>query len=288
MSRDEPPVGVNIRNANTDKKKCYASYHTSPSSMGALELFRERLYKGLVKKAIERSGFRPLLHDIYWSLYWRKQRTVTHSICGVSAEFDVRSRGDAVFLEHILNSEETVLADILDRTTESDVFFDIGSHHGLYSCLVGKRARQVVAFEPREGRFSRLERNLEKNSIPGKCVQAAVGEEDGHRNWEVADGEYDVCSIDTLISSGRTPAPTVIKIDVEGAELNVLRGMRRTLESDPPGAVYIELHPESAVDAGLSEADQTVLRRYLSQRGYRVSNMYQRNNQPFLRAEFDV
>jgi len=69
-----------------------------------------------------------------------------------------------------------------------------------------------------------------------------------------------VARLDTLIESGRLPAPNVIKVDVEGAEERLLRGAIRTLETYSPGLV-IEHH-------GV-EASRAVV-RFLHSIGYHV------------------
>jgi hypothetical protein len=53
--------------------------------------------------------------------------------------------------------------------------------------------------------------------------------------------EVQLVAIDDLVANGSVKPPTVVKIDVEGAELAVLQGMRRTLAEHRP-AVICELH----------------------------------------------
>lgn len=62
-----------------------------------------------------------------------------------------------------------------------------------------------------------------------------------------ADGciRVDVTTGDTLVESGNVPSPDVIKIDVEGAELNVLRGLEDTLSSRDCRVVYCEVHGDT-------------------------------------------
>jgi hypothetical protein len=50
-------------------------------------------------------------------------------------------------------------------------------------------------------------------------------------------------SLDSLLNEGRLPPPTVIKLDIEGAEILALRGARQLLtEPGKPRALFIEIH----------------------------------------------
>ena len=53
--------------------------------------------------------------------------------------------------------------------------------------------------------------------------------------------EVAVSSIDELLAAGEVPVPDVVKIDVEGAELEVIEGMRRTLDEHHP-VLLCEVH----------------------------------------------
>ena len=73
--------------------------------------------------------------------------------------------------------------------------------------------------------------------------------------------DVEVLALDDLVDAGELRPPTLVKIDVEGAEGDVIAGMRRTLERHRP-AVVCELHDTGAEVAAAFEA-----------LGYEVSNL---------------
>lgn len=64
-------------------------------------------------------------------------------------------------------------------------------------------------------------------------------------------------------------APTAIKIDVEGFELNVLKGMSRTLNSESLKAVFLEVHFQELAEMGLRDAPREIV-RVLSNAGFSI------------------
>jgi FkbM family methyltransferase len=124
------------------------------------------------------------------------------------------------------------------------VFADIGAHHGLFSTTVSSLPVSVLSFEPNPASFLRLQSNVRLNGRENvKLVHSALGsrasllpwrhagESEGTTAWshgaragEVADYWLgSVTFMDALAATG-TPAPTMVKMDVEGAELAVLEG----------------------------------------------------------------
>lgn len=124
------------------------------------------------------------------------------------------------------------------------VFADIGAHHGLFSMTVSSLAVSVLSFEPNPASFLRLQSNVRLNGRQNvKLVHAALGNHAGLLPWRHA-GESEgttawshgarageaadywlgsVTFMDALAATG-TPAPTMVKMDVEGAEFAVLEG----------------------------------------------------------------
>jgi FkbM family methyltransferase len=143
-------------------------------------------------------------------------------------------------------------------------FFDIGANVGfvtiLASRLVGPAGR-VIAFEPVPENAAAIRENLRLNGIDWAEVhEAAVGASAGHAKLIVSDvsafsrlatvnvptgarGQIDVkvTSVDEFLAEGAAPPPDLVKVDVEGAELEVIDGMRQTLARHQP-AVLCEVH----------------------------------------------
>ena len=134
------------------------------------------------------------------------------------------------------------------RVCSSSVVYDIGAHVGFYtllaSQLVGPDGR-VIAFEPVRRNLNYLRRHLEINHCVNVVViEAAVSDRSGTAPFSQGvdysqgylsqtkdDIMVNTVSIDELVMSGEIPAPDYIKIDVEGAELFVLRGAKSTLSN---------------------------------------------------------
>ena len=142
------------------------------------------------------------------------------------------------------------------------VFFDLGAHYGYYTllahALMKNNGGQIVAFEPSTLVLPYLRKNVaDKNSV--MLVEKGVSDSDGSATFYESDAQYSVIStlnpenlnevthlgdikksftvetvtIDTFCAE-HTIIPTVIKIDVEGAEEKALIGARNTLTNHAP------------------------------------------------------
>lgn len=171
---------------------------------------------------------------------------------------------DMAFVIHLLRPE--------------DLFVDVGANAGSYTVLAcGVAGASGICFEPVPEAFSRLSRNVSWNGLAGRvrCLNTGVGEQKGTlrftsgsdtTNHVLGDGdsqqtaiEVPVISLDEALGD---EVPYVIKIDVEGYELPVLRGAGRTLENPGLGAVVMELNGSGA-RYGFNESDiLTLMRNY--------------------------
>jgi FkbM family methyltransferase len=164
-----------------------------------------------------------------------------------------------------------------------DCVWDVGANVGHYTSeflrLVGSEGR-VVAFDPDPSCARRLDALGSPPQL--RVVEAAVADFDGETTFSVAAGEasyYNHIGVDdaaltvraargtTLVAEG-VPAPTVVKIDVEGWEGEVLDGLGDLV--DGIRAFFIEVHFRILGERG-KPLEPTRICSTLSDRGFAIS-----------------
>jgi FkbM family methyltransferase len=165
-------------------------------------------------------------------------------------------------------------------------FLDVGALHGIFSLAFtqGRTGATAVAVEPSPLAWEVLQANLRLNREARVTpVQAAVGAAPGtlimRSLWHhllaapeaVDDPEAVELPLRTLDSLCGELAfrPDMMKIDVEGYELAVLRGAREILRNSRP-ILFLELHPERIVQLGGSLPEISAL---LTELGYRIFDL---------------
>lgn len=219
----------------------------------------------------------------------------TIQISGVSAQYRVTSVSEfSIFNKQ---SERQILEDILGRVEDDDVFWDVGANIGLYTCLVTQSLSETVAFEPFPKNASRLEENISLNKLKDKSSVyqyalsdqtrggklSVVNENVGTGQNRISNNKITADEIeieekrgDNLIRKG-IPTPTVLKIDVEGAEMQVIEGLGDILSS--ARLIYCEVHNDESHDNRLDE-----IRKTLSEYGFEVELILDRGDQNILRG----
>jgi FkbM family methyltransferase len=171
-------------------------------------------------------------------------------------------------------------------------YLDIGANHGVFSLAFthGRAGVQSLAIEPSPLAFPVLQHNIAAN--PGcqiRAVQVAAGDVPGQLRMRVNWHHLEVISDQTAGASDQIKivpvrpmddvceelgyVPDLIKVDVEGFELQCLRGLRRTLERTR-AELFLEIHPEFLEPLGHSPAD---IVRLVGEMGYGFWGM---NSQP--------
>lgn len=167
------------------------------------------------------------------------------------------------------HEERSILRVIIDRLGPGGTYWDVGASIGLYSVLIGTQLAQrdgrVVAFEPEPRSFERLMRNVSLNDLRGtvEAHRLALGARRQQR--ELGTAQHASAGTHSLLEGYLPPdaggneivevvtgdefraerglaVPEVVKIDVEGAELDVLQGLRETIRSPRCRAVICEVH----------------------------------------------
>jgi FkbM family methyltransferase len=183
-----------------------------------------------------------------------KEIKATFSTQSVDAEFGVpwTCRRERLFLE-----------DVVDELNDGDVFWDIGANLGVFSCFAARKLStgHVTAFEPYPPNVAQLQSNLSRNAAAemySVCSMAlhntmgtvgfksptppTPGMQTGTIDPDAESIRVGCVDGDSLVEDGCVPHPTVVKLDVEGAEPFVLDGMEQTLRQRQCRSLYCEIH----------------------------------------------
>ena len=165
----------------------------------------------------------------------------------------------------------------LEQLKLGDFVLDIGGHVGQYAVLFASLvsdAGQIISFEPDQSAREILEQNLVLNNLSGRVIVEPLALFDvGGTHFLFSGGHADATAalvrpsvdndkhtmleqlvkterLDDYLTSRGLRCPNWIKLDTEGAEINILRGARKTLKAG--AKVACELHPYAWPQFGTS------------------------------------
>lgn len=179
---------------------------------------------------------------------------------------------------YLLGTSEPQTQDAIAKYVKpGGVFYDLGANVGFLTVigakLAGPRGR-VVAFEPLPANAELVRHNAKINGftnvevlevavsasssqgrlqLAAEPTQAKLAEDSGAAGETIS---VEIVSIDELVAQGKIPPPDFMKIDIEGAEVDALRGMERTLKEAQP-VIILDTH-----------ATHLEVAAFLTERGY--------------------
>lgn len=149
------------------------------------------------------------------------------------------------------------------------IVYDIGAFQGILTLLFATQAQEVISYEPNQRNRTRLEKNVALNHLsnvrvrpvglgasretlqmvfdplmPGGATVEQNITEQLHKNSRVMTEDIPITTLDVDIEENGLPVPQFVKIDVEGWEIEVLRGARKLLEQYHPD-LFLEMHGET-------------------------------------------
>ena len=155
--------------------------------------------------------------------------------------------------------------------TPGMTFVDVGANEGVYSIFAARRVGPnglVWAFEPSERELARLRRNMEYNALNLRIFAAGLSDSGRHADLNVAESRYaglntmgkipyegvhiartetvQLLRLDDVVSNDALSRLDLIKIDIEGGELAMLRGAVETLRRYRPVVIFELLRPALA------------------------------------------
>ena len=249
------------------------------------------LTKNLSRRGIRGAG---RLTKLLQRLGYFGGKVVRHEISSGYSVYVPIYRPERWDREDLLHYEHDLINTLVRAASASDslTIVDCGADLGLISIKLASRlgtVTKIVAFEPSQEAFPILEKNL--RGLPFQCeaFQMAVSDFVGRGalispNYDashharylapVSVGGFPVATIDSLSLSA---ANLLIKIDVEGGEIGVIRGGISTIKSAQSVVISVEAHPKVFARTGIEPT--SVLQQIAKIRpfGFTVSETGQRN-----------
>ncbi len=222
-----------------------------------------------LKRAARSLGVHSRLKSIYWGLSvprvlhtLSRKRTVTHRISGVPVEFPVEEYWQYQRFRW-MHPELQLFEELVESLEPGDVFYDVGAHLGWHSVVAASvdPGVEVVAFEPHPAVADRFEEVIQATGHEVALHRTALFDTDGtaeftgdpdpaaHVSGVYGGQSADTIQVstaagDTLVATGEIPPPDILKIDAEGADAAVLRGLETTIREYRPRTIYCEVHAE--------------------------------------------
>jgi FkbM family methyltransferase len=211
----------------------------------------------------------------------------------MNLELDETKLTQKLMLEQGSHYEQEISDLMKHLLTKQDVFIDCGAHVGFFTCLGAELAGWVYSFEAERHNYKNLVRNLKinkyKNITPyfnvvgdknEECkLRINIDNDGGHALWDVSKHPFnkktrnepekyqkqDMVKLDSIIEH----SVKLIKIDVEGCELKVLKGAERLLKQYSP-AVICEINDSALHEMGTTKGE---IYNYMSSLGYQGFNL---------------
>lgn len=228
------------------------------------------------RKLFRALGISNFLKSFYFRLAAPKDGVVDMKVAGLSSKFFVKNYSDLIYLSETIvgvGDERQVIETLLDSSNSNDVFYDIGAFIGVHTMFVSQKCSKVIAFEPSARSYEILGKNIElngfKNIVP---INIALGE--SHGEATMSSNDLSVYKInndnsrgifnekvrmakgDELVDEKKLPLPNIVKIDVEGYEYSVIKGLEKALRNSACRLICCEVHP-TLLPAGIT-ADKVI------------------------------
>ena len=224
-----------------------------------------------------------LFKDWYGTKIWTKTSEVTTPLgfkltSGFHPAYELMRRGT-------FEIEETaIISKMLDRV---DQFVDIGANLGYYTCLALQRGKPVIAFEPQQQNLQCLFQNLTSNGWEdgAEVFPVALSEKPGLltlygasgpsaslvKDWAGYSSRYKktvpVSTLDNILAGRLQDKRLFVKMDVEGADYQVLKGASSTLSRDIKPVWLLEICLDEFHPSGRNPDFQKIFDLF-SSRGY--------------------
>lgn len=218
---------------------------------------------------------------------------VTVTINGVSVDF---APPDSLLLSKRFQDpmefdEAPLIIDMLDELDPDDTVLDVGAHIGYHACFAAEATPrgEVFAVEAHPLNAHEVVRNSRLNGHDIEVQSFALSNETGVAELSISGADaggsthslQDTSTDSISVSTHRADdviddTPSVIKIDVEGAEQMVLEGMPSILSDEECRVVYCELHYADGDNTSIEDfgGSETEVYALLEDHGFEIDELH--------------
>lgn len=239
----------------------------------------------LIQEVIKYIGFYHTPDKLirWWFIKLANVKTAVREVQGSLMILDLTDKG--IHKDLYLNGiREPQATKYLQSILESEwVVVDIGANIGYYALQEARVVAEVIAIEPAPANCETLGMNIDINGYFNiEAHPLAIGDCEGEIALELSRA----CNWNSIATEGRKGNITVkvktldrflngskvdfVRMDVEGYEMNVLKGMQKILRVDKP-RMFIEVHRDKLRDYGSSQRE---FMEYLASFGYSIEKSF--------------
>lgn len=207
---------------------------------------------------------RAFLKKVYYKFIFFADSKIKIKLFGYAVQFYTRKLDEYILIEDTLidkrEGEIRVIQKMLEELRPSDNVYDIGASIGTHAVFLALKVSpngRVFAFEPEIKSFEILKNNIALNRIDNITVfQLALSDDEGEADirklvcFTISDNsnftlvnKTRLVKGDNFIKNNNLSLPNVVKIDVEGFEYRVIKGLENTLKNQVCRMVACEIHP---------------------------------------------
>ena len=200
----------------------------------------------------------------------------------------LNKKGLALSISHYGTYEELESKIMEEKIEMGNIVVDVGANIGLHTLNMAKivgNTGQVFAFEPDPSNFEILKKNVKINNYKNIIVERkAVGDKHGRTTLYQSDHpgknrifpqteqaksqvQVELTNLDNYFDSDMIDKINFIKIDVEGLEFSVLKGMKNILKNSKKIKILFEFMPENTMEVGFTPIE---LLNYLTSNNFKL------------------
>jgi len=213
---------------------------------------------------------------------------ISRRIMGKRVDFDqdvfIKNNGSTINCGRLMNNCSVACSqfekDLSPEFKNMSIVLDIGANIGKHSIEMAKTCDKVIAIEPDKDSYKLLKQNIELNNIEDKVtiINKACGEKQGtvsffrdavyptsnsitvKKNAQMTEEKVECDTVDNICNG---IVIDFIKVDVEGGELDTLKGAKKTIDICKPKIIFEAWNKEAADE----------IKSYLKHWGYSFTNL---------------